>query len=482
VVAPSQNGFQLTQWLKELKRFAKPETFVLFCLGFSAGLPYLLIFSTLSAWLAEAGIEYATIGFFAWIGLTFSLKFLWAPVVDQLRLPLLYSWLGQRRSWLLLAQLGIIGGLVAMSLLDPTRQLVLLAQVAILVAICSATQDVCVDAYRVQAIDKAMQGVVTSAYIAGYRIALLVAGAGALLIAEWTNWSISYQWMAAIMGLGVLTTLCMREPATVDQQAQSEQARKAAEYGLSRWGATTNGAVRAALVWLWVHVVDPFAELARRFGPMLVLLLTLVLIYRASDIAMGNMANPFYLALGYSKEQIAWVTKVFGLVLVLIGSGVGGICVARYGLFKSMLGCLVAVVATNALFAVLARLGACQLTQAAQTFDSCEVPAIGWLAMVICADNLAAGASNVAFIAFLSHQVNVAYSASQYALLSSLMTLLGKFVSGFSGLFVAQFGFNWFFIYTASLGVPALLMLIWLARVIPKCFIIESSQEQRGID
>lgn len=461
------------QWIVELKRFARVEALLLLCLGFSAGLPYLLVQGTLSAWLKEAGLEYRTIGFFAWVALAYALKVLWAPFVDRLRFPLLCLWLGQRRGWLLAAQLGISGGLLWMSMLSPTHQTELLAFAAVFVAFCAATQDVCVDAYRIQAVKSEMQGIVTSAYIAGYRLAILVAGAGALLIADDFNWQVSYQVMAALMVVGVVTVLWMREPESNDHSLAHYQ--DAQSWVQQRFPARSDR-FYTVLAWCWVHVLEPFAEMISRYGRLIFLLIAAVLLYRVSDIAMGNMANPFYLALGYSKTEIAWVTKVFGLVMMLLGSAVGGILVASRGLYTSMLACLVAVVLTNLLFAVLASIASDCLDQG----QACVAPALFWLGAVISADNLAAGASNVVFIAFLSNQVNVTYSATQYALLSSAMSLLGKFVSGFSGVVVDEFGFSSFFVYISCWGLPSLIVLLLLRRYCPASFLPQPTQEKPG--
>lgn len=475
MVASEKPNQGVWQWVLELKRFARIEALLLLCLGFSAGLPYLLVQGTLSAWLKGAGLEYRTIGFFAWVALAYALKVLWAPFVDRLRFPFLCGWLGQRRGWLLAAQLGVSGGLVWMSLLSPMSQTSLLAFAAVFVAFCAATQDVCVDAYRIQAVKPDMQGVVTSAYIAGYRLAILVSGAGALLIADDFNWQVSYQVMAGLMAIGVFTVLWMREPLAHDHPFEHYQQ---AEVWVKERFPALSPRLYSASAWCWVHIFEPFAEMVSRYGRLIFLLIAAVLLYRVSDIAMGNMANPFYLALGYTKTEIAWVTKVFGLFMMLAGSAVGGILVASRGLFSSMLVCLVAVVLTNLLFAVLA-----SIASDCVGGSLCVAPDIFWLGAVISADNLAAGASNVVFIAFLSNQVNVSYSATQYALLSSVMSLLGKFVSGFSGVVVDGYGFSAFFVYISCWGAPSLMVLLLLRRYCPQSFFPqEFNENNRGSD
>lgn len=455
--------FQLWNWIKDLKRYGQVESLVLFCLGFSAGLPYLLVSATLSAWLKEAGLEYSAIGFFAWISLTFSIKFFWAPIIDSVRFPFICKLLGHRRGWLIVAQLGIALGLGAMSVLSPINDIMLLTFAAIFVAFCSATQDISVDAYRIQAVKPEMQGIVTTSYIAGYRVALLAAGAGALLLADSYDWSMSYQAMAGLMLVGIGTVLFMKEP---EVQYDIEHENKKAEIWCDKHWPKMPNKLRKVVAWAWSHIIEPFANMLFRYGKFIFLLLAVVLFYRVSDIAMGNMANPFYLALGYSKEEIAWVTKIFGFAMVLVGSAIGGLFIARFSLFKSMLVCLFSVIVTNLLFAGLASYG----QDCIDVVENCAPPHLFWLGVVISADNLAAGASNVVFIAFLSSQVSLAYSATQYALLSSIMTLLGKFVSGYSGVVVESVGFPAFFVYVSAWGLPAILLLCALRYWCPFSF------------
>lgn len=450
----------LHQWFYEFKRYLQPGALILFLLGFSAGLPLLLVMSTLSAWLKESGLEYRSIGFFAWVGLAFSIKVVWAPIVDRLSIPILQR-LGQRRSWMLLAQIGIAVGLAVMASLSPGEQTLLLAGVAVFVAFCAATQDVSIDAYRIQAYDTAMQAIVTTAYIAGYRIAMLVAGAGALFIADGYSWEFSYQVMAGLMSVGILTALFMKEPKSTSAPNEMRLQLDVLEQKSALRFPDVPTYLHRIIAWIWLNVIRPFAEMVIRFGRWFLLLMAVVLFYRVSDIAMGNMANPFYLALGYTKTDIAWVTKIFGFFMVLLGSVVGGVLVSGLGLFRSMLFCLSTVIITNLLFAALAVAGESCLSSPLD-LSSCQAPALWWLAAVISADNLAGGASNVVFIAFLSNQVNVSYSATQYALLSSLMTFLGKFISGFSGIVVESFGFPIFFVYVSVLGIPSMLLLLAL--------------------
>ncbi|MFP1682485.1 AmpG family muropeptide MFS transporter [Alloalcanivorax sp. C16-1] len=417
--------------------YSHPRVLVMLFLGFSAGLPYLLVFSTLSAWLADSDVDRAAIGYFSWVGILFSIKVFWAPVVDRLKLPLLGRLLGQRRSWLLLAQVGIGLSLSAMALVEPVGHLERFAQLALLVAFCSATQDICIDAYRIDSADQSFQGAMAATYILGYRVAMLVAGAGAFYIASYDSWNGAYQVMAWLMGVGVLTTLVIREPDTPPRQS----------FG------------RAPGQWLETALIAPFRDFFSRYGMLALGLLALVAVYRISDITMGVMANPFYLDIGYTKNEIATVAKFFGFFMTILGSAVGGLAVLRWGLGRSMLVGAVGVAATNVLFAVMATYS--PVTQVAVEPEQVRWLALTWLAAVISADNLFGGFANVALIAFMSSLTNRNFSATQFALFSSLMTLPGKFIGGFSGEVVKAAGYPTFFNYAALLGVPAILLTLW---------------------
>lgn len=420
--------------------YRHPRVLVMLFLGFSSGLPYLLVFSTLSAWLTDVDVSRATIGYFSWVGIMFSIKVFWAPVVDRLKLPFLTRWLGQRRGWLLLAQAGIAASLSVMALVEPAGQVERFAQLALLVAFFSATQDICVDAYRIDSADESFQGAMAATYIFGYRTAMLVAGAGAFYIASYDSWGSAYRVMAALMGVGMLTTLIIREPATPPRQS----------FG------------RAPGQWLETALIEPFRDFFLRYGKLALLLLALVAIYRISDITMGVMANPFYLDIGYTKNEIATVAKFFGFFMTIAGSAVGGLAVLRYGLGRSLLVGAIGVAVTNLLFALMANHS--PVTVLASEPEHIRWAALSWLALVISADNLFGGFANVALIAFMSSLTNRNFSATQFALFSSLMTLPGKFIGGFSGEVVMAAGYPVFFNYSALLGVPAILLVIWWMR------------------
>lgn len=417
-------------WGELLKVYTRPRVMAMMFLGFSGGLPFLLVFSTLTAWLSDEGVSKSAIGFFAWIGITYSIKVVWAPIIDRSQIPFLTRALGQRRSWMLLGQMGIAGGLFAMSILG-TDDLYILSIAALAVAFSSATQDVAIDAYRIEAMEERYQGAMSATYIFGYRVALLVAGAGAFYLASYFSWVAAYQIMAASMLVGMVTCLLIAEPVT-----EREALVAAEETG----HGTQPGFVNA--------VVQPFVEFFRRQGRFALIILLFIAVFRLSDIAMGIMANPFYLDMGYSKTDIANVAKVFGFFMSIAGAAIAGLLVVKWGIFRCLMIGAVAVASTNVLFALL----------------SLTAPELSYLAIVISADNISGGFAATAFVAYLSSLANRAYTATQYALFSSLMTLPGKFLSGFSGLVVDNFGYFEFFLVAAALGIPAIVLVLVLSR------------------
>ncbi|MBB3045773.1 PAT family beta-lactamase induction signal transducer AmpG [Litorivivens lipolytica] len=420
-------------WLDAARIYTHPRVLAMFFLGFSAGLPFLLVFATLTAWLTDAGVARSAIGFFGWIGITYSIKVLWAPVVDRLVLPVIGRKLGQRRSWMLLGQLGIAAGLAGMAFVDPVDNLAQVALLALLVAFASSTQDVAIDAYRIEAVITHYQGAMSASYVFGYKVALLVAGAGALFIADFGSWLLAYLSMAALMGVGVITVLLVAEP---------ERDLPAPIFGRHKDRLTDLG------VWFSDAVISPFTDFFNRNGSFALVILLFIAVFRLSDITMGIMANPFYLDLGFSKSEIASVAKVFGFFMSVAGSFLCGVLVVRWGVYRPLMLGAVLVASTNILFAVMAQLG----------------PDIRALAVVISADNISGGIAATAFVAYLSGLTNRAYTATQYALFSSLMTLPGKFFSGFSGLIVDASGYTWFFLVAAAVGIPAILLVPVLAR------------------
>ncbi|MFZ2736910.1 MAG: AmpG family muropeptide MFS transporter [Burkholderiaceae bacterium] len=422
-------------WAATLRVYLEPPTLRMLLLGFSAGLPLLLVLGTLSFWLREAGIDRSTIGYLSWVGLAYAFKWVWAPLVDRLPIPLLTRLLGRRRSWLLLAQLSVMAGLVGMAFNDPQLALQPVVWCALAVAFGSATQDVALDAYRIESAGSERQAALAAAYQTGYRLAMIWAGAGVLWLAARAEiaaalgsyqaqaWQSAYLVMAASMLLGVLTVLLAPEPVRVELPPAKNLKQ-----------------------WLQSALIAPFADFIRRYQWQAVLILSLIAVYRISDVVMGIMANPFYVDMGYSKDEVAAVTKVYGIIMTLLGAFIGGILSLRLGVMRVLMLGAVLSAASNLLFAWLASIG----------HD------VGALIFVISADNLSSGIASAAFIAYLSSLTNVNYSATQYALFSSMMLLAPKWLAGFSGQYVDHFGYSNFFTTTAWLGVPVLL-LVWLA-------------------
>ena len=416
-------------------------------LGFSAGLPFLLVFSTLSAWLTQAGVSRTTIGYFSWVGVTYSVKFFWSPIVDRLHIPLLTQMLGRRRSWMLLAQIGIATGLVLMAHTDPAQDLQRTALLAVFIAFCAATQDISIDAYRIEAVQRDLQGAMAATYQLGYRLALIVAGAGALFMAAGYGWHTAYLAMAVMVGVGVLAVLVIDEPEThPDRQTQMQEQRVVAFLeGSAHWPAS----LQKIVAWLIGAVVCPFVDFFSRNGIKSALFILLfVSVYRITDIAMGVMANPFYLDMGFTLAQIASVAKVFGVIMTMIGAIVGGVLVARYGMLRALITGSLLVMFANFVFSFIAG------TQ----------PSLVGLAVAISVDNLGSGIAGSAFIAYLSSLTNTAYTATQYALFSSIWALPGKLIGGFSGVVVDSVGYPLFFTYTALLCIPGLLLARQLMR------------------
>ncbi len=413
-------------------------------LGFSAGLPFMLVFSTLTAWLRTEEVSRTAIGFFAWVGVTYSIKVLWAPVIDRVALPGLTLWLGQRRGWMLLAQLFIMVGLALMAFTDPTTQLTQLALLAVMVAFASATQDITIDAFRIESEDVRFQAAMAGTYVLGYRMALLATGAGALFLADWVGWHNAYLMMAALVLVGMMAVMISKEPTSQaaldiekDPLVQAYRAKTASSGWIADIGAWVTGAI-----------VAPFLDFWRRLGWLALPVLALVGLYKVSDISMAAMANPLYIDLGFSLSEIGLVSGLFGVAMTIGGGLFGGMVVARFGLMRMMVAGAVGVCVTNLMFAWLATQG----------------PQLWALALTITADNFFVGFSATVFIAWLSGLVSLRYTATQYALLSSFMTLPGKLLGGPSGYIVDHSGYVFFFVYASALGIPAMVLAIYLMR------------------
>ncbi|TVP10257.1 MFS transporter [Shewanella sp. MSW] len=518
---------------------------ILLLLGFSAGLPLMLVFSTLSFWLREAGVDRAAIGYFSWVALIYAFKWAWSPLVDRMPLPLFSQLFGRRRGWMLFSQLLLIAAILGMAGSDPMEDLTHLALFALMVAFSSATQDIVVDAFRIESAPEKMQAALAAAYQVGYRSAMIIATAGSLTIAAWVSpepesydlqsWQTAYLVMAGLMGIGILATLFAKEPAVDISSIGEEEAvlrdrlRANLAPRLSVWAAPANlfilrhgkllllllglyfcfslaepftqvlqsyfpsqalntnvvtlatmgltlllwllifgvkskdraiqeqeakqltqaGTDRMAafISWLYSAVALPFIDFFRRYGKSAILILMLISCYRISDIVMGIMANVFYVDMGFSKEEIATLSKVYGLIMTLVGSAFGGVLLARFGTIKILYVGAFLVATTNLLFALQAMVGY-------------NVPL---LTLAISVDNFSGGIATAAFIAYLSSLTSSGYSATQYALLSSVMLLFPKFIAGFSGAWVNAFGYVNFFVSASIIGLPVLL-LIWLVQ------------------
>ncbi len=507
-------------WQQTMQAWLHPRVVTMLFFGFSAGIPILLIFSSLSLWLGEAGVSRSAVTFFSWAALGYSFKFVWAPLVDTLPLPFLTKKLGRRRGWLLLAQGAVITAICLMALVNPAdghSSLVYMALAAVMLGFSSATQDIVIDAYRIECAEEDMQALLSSTYIAGYRLGMLVAGAGALYLAAWfgtskeaysyTAWQYSYLCMAGVMLIGVATTLLIPEPKSTAKNYEYPASYylrllflfactvlafitvfflsgnavnliNSMFQGLTSTApdpsSTPPGpllsfltetvrmvfallcALLTAFFLMRSNLVDgnmvtqtyinPVLDFFRRYGLRTALLLLLLVgFYRISDIVLGVIANVFYQDMGFSKQTIASVIKTFGLFMTLLGGFLGGTLTVRYGVMKILfLGALLSSV-TNLLFMLLADAG----------------NNISLLYLVISADNLSGGIATTAFVAFLASLTNISFTAVQYAIFSSLMTLLPKLIGGYSGTMVTTWGYHQFFLTTALMGVPVL-FLIWL--------------------
>ena len=435
-------------WQRALLVYREPRVLSMLFLGFSSGLPFYLIFQTLSAWLRQDHIARATIGMLAWAGLFYTLKFLWAPVVDRTPLPLLHRWLGRRRSWILIAQLGIGACLLALSRSHPAMDLRYVAVAAASLAFFAVTQDIAVDAWRIESAPVEAQGAMAAGYQLGYRSALIVGSAGALHFAQAYGWQGSYSIMAVLAIVGVITTLAVREPhPSLPRSALFAEARTIRwleERGhwpplLRHVGASVVGAV-----------VCPFLDFIERQGPLTTLLLLMLIgSYRLTTYAMGSMINPFYIDHHYTLNQIAGIVKVLGLSVSLPGVVFAGWMIARIGIRASLILGSVAMIVSNLSFALLA---------------TTHGPTLSGLGLANGIDNLGQALQGTAFIAFLSSLTSPRYTATQYAVFSSFFALCGKLLEGSSGFVVDAIGYAPFFVYTASLSLISLVLLFVLAR------------------
>ena len=481
--------------------FSSPRNAAMLFLGASAGLPIMLVYAVLSFWLREAGVSRSAIGFFVWAGFAYSLKFLWAPLVDRVRIPGFSKWLGNRRGWTLFAIFGTAIAMFAMSQQDPTSDLQTVAVCAVLIAFASATLDICVDAWRVDNASNADQAIVSAIYQLGYRFGMIAAVTGGLFIADIGGFGLTYLLLGGLAILGASTPLWAPDVS------------KPVKAGINPilgflFGILTLGFI-AAILWLglveggWLRLVigaigkglsfiprqilassfliilllpfllvawfispvgkqqlrgsaiyqvpilGDFADIVRRTGPWALLVMAMVVSYRISDTTMGVMAGPLYIDLGYDKGVIGTVKGAFGVTILIVGAFWGGLYATKNGLARAMIIGAVLTVITNLAFAWLAQV---------------ETPRAAYLFVTIGADNIAAGFAGSVFIAFMSVMTNKKMSATQYALLSSLFAFYGKSLAGFSGILADAVGYGPFFVITALFGIPAFLLAIWAAH------------------
>jgi PAT family beta-lactamase induction signal transducer AmpG len=415
-------------WRTAAEVYRDRRMLIILFLGFSSGLPLPLTIGTLSIWLATAGVSKTAIGLFAFVGLPYTFKFIWAPLIDGIRVPWLADRLGPRKAWAIVAQALLALAIVMFSLLDPTDRLPLVAVAALAIAFLSASQDIVVDAYRVEILDERTQGAGAAVVQLGYRIGMLVSGAGALILAGAVGWSTTFLVMAALIGVGAAAILAGPEPKA---RTRVEHAGAPAAERLLAWGRH--------------YVVGPFTDFIRRY-PYWPAILLLVTLYKLSDAMIGRMTGPFYIELGFSLEEIAAVTKVFGLIATILGAMTGGIVVARLGVARGLLVCGILQMCSNFLFAGVAMLG----------HD------IRGLVVAVGVENFAEGMASAALVAYLSALCGQGFTATQYALLSSLAALPRTMVASTSGWLADRVDWVSFFIIVPLLAVPSLLLLAWL--------------------
>ena len=484
--------------VKFIKKFLNIKSIRMLFLGFSSGLPILLVFSTLSVWLVKAGVTRATVTMFSWAGLAYSFKFIWSPLVDNFKLP--FGQFGHRKSWLLLSQILIVISLIFISNTDPSIYLIATAIGAIMIAVSSATQDIVIDAYRIESASQKMQGALSSMYIAGYRIAMLIAGAGSLYLASFFGaedynvevWKKVYLIMAGLMLVGILTTIFSPEPKIKRQISlltSNDQLRFLVSFVLALIififtysqlipPIVLEGPIHkflftflkiclslffstlTILLLIKINIIPknsaanaylrPILEFTNRYGNTAFLILMLIGLYRIADIVMGVVANIFYLEKGYDIKEIATYSKFFGVFATIFGGLVGGYSSIKYGTIKALFfGALIAA-ASNLLFAWLAISNA----------------SINSLIIVITADNISSGFAGAAFVVYLSALTSIKFTATQYALFSSLMILITKVLAGYSGSIVDIMGYSNFYIFTAILGIPVLILIFIISKII----------------
>lgn len=419
-------------WRQTLLLFRDPRMLVILLLGFSSGLPLALTSSTLNARLTESGVSLTGIGLFSLVALPYSLKFLWAPLIDQIPLPKLNRLFGHRRAWMLCVQLLLMASILGIGLTDPLTYPLLTVIFALLTTFFSASQDVVIDAYRVEILDTEEQGAGATMVQIGYRIAMLISSAGALYLAEYSTWGMTYVVMAALIGVGMTTILCSKEPALTPVVAPDRP------QGFAAW-------TRHA-------VVGPFTDMAQRQGWRLLLLIILfALFYKLADAMLGVMATTFYLKIGFTKPEIANITKIFGFFATLVGFAAGGLAITRLGIMRSLVIGAVLQGASNLMFAWQASVGA--------NTDA--------LALTIAVENFTGSIGSTAFVAYISGLCSRTYTGTQYALLSALAAVGRSVLAAPSGWLAEKLGWVDFFIVSTFAAVPGLIVLLIMIRFYP---------------
>ncbi len=413
-------------WLSDLQAYLDRRMLVILLLGFSSGLPFALSFSTLSVWLREVGVSRTEIGLFALVNSPYSWKFLWAPFLDRVPVPWLTGLLGQRRNWALVTQMCLGASIVWLGSLDPISELAMMAAAAVAVTFFAASQDIVVDAYRIEILDDHEQGPGSAMIQYGYRIGMLSTGAGALMLTTWLEWSQVYLAAAALLGVGVVTILLVREPGEQRERGGAAPAENRS--------------------WIRQVLVEPFADFARR--PAWMVIFVFVLLYRFPDSFVAAMSNVFYVDLGFSNAEIATVSKTFGLVATLVGVFIGGLVVVRLGTMRGLLVCGIVQVFSNLMYVAMAFAGA----------------DIGVFAATIAVENVSGGMGSAAFVAYLSGLCSPGFAGAQYALLSALGTSGRNFFSAFTGALADRVDWATFFLVSTAVGLPALALLLWIER------------------
>ena len=417
-------------WREAAAVYLERRVLIVFAMGFASGLPLALSAGTLAIWLTEAGVTLTAIGLFAAVGTPYSVKFLWAPLIDRVPLPVLGKLLGRRRSWMVLIQLLLMAAIAVLGLTRPAEAPYVTALAALAVAFLSASQDVVIDAYRIEILTPGQQGAGAAATQAGYRVGMIVSGAGALyLVDSGLSWSAVYAVMAVLLIAGLVVALRAPEPAAAPAPRR----------------ATFAAQLRDA-------VTSPFAEFFARNGVQTaVLVLVFILLYKLGDAFAGVMANPFYVKIGFSLSEIATVSKIFGVAATLAGVFLGGVAVARYGVLWSLFGCGVLQMLSNLMFAAQAAIG----------------PEVSFLVLTIGIENLSGGLGSAAFVAYLSLLCNTRYTGTQYALFSSFMAVGRTWLSASSGYVADQTDWVTFFIISTVIALPGLIMAVWMVKRLP---------------